>query len=156
MKQIFQLWGTGGALIAIAIVFSGCVTVSYDDIASPALRGIVHRDGKPVENALVSIESPRGDACAFTGGVSMRTDQDGRFQFAAQKGFHAFSLARSTSHFQVCIADGHFRHQGWYERETRGDSEQLTLDCNVESPVPAFRNTMTGKAMGICRVTRHW
>lgn len=156
MKQIVQLWGTDGALMAMAILFSGCVSVSYDDIASPALRGIVHRDGKPVENALVSIEAPRGDTCVFTGGVSMRTDRDGRFQFKAQKGFHAFSFARSTSHFQVCIVDGRFKHQGWYERKMRGDSEQLTLDCNMESPVPAFRSTMTGKAMGICRVTQHW
>ncbi|MDH5669298.1 MAG: carboxypeptidase-like regulatory domain-containing protein [Nitrospira sp.] len=156
MRQMSPLWGTGGILMAIAILFSGCVSVSYDDIASPTLRGIVHRDGKPVENALVSIEAPRGDTCVFTGGVSMRTDRDGRFQFKAQKGFHAFSFARSTSHFQVCIVDGRFQHQGWYERKMRGDGEQLTLDCNMESPVPAFRSTMTGKAMGICRITQHW
>ncbi len=149
-----QLWVAGGALMMIAALCSACASVPYDDIASPALYGIVHRDGKPVENALVSIEAPRGDACAFTGGVSMRTDRHGRFQFKEHKGLHAFSFARSTSHFQVCIVDGSFKHQGWYERKMRGDSENLTLDCNVQSPVPVFQNTMMGKAMGICRVTR--
>lgn len=145
-----------GGILILASLFSACVPVPYDAIVAPDLSGTVHRDGKPVENAVVFLEAPRGDGCSFTGGVSIRTDRNGRFQFEEQKGFQFFGSGGSMSHFQICIVDGSIKHQGWYERKLRGMSEKLTLDCNVQSPLPVFQDTLTGKVMGICRAKRSY
>lgn len=143
-----------GAALIMAALFNACVPVSYYAVVSPALTGKVHRDGKPIENAVVSLEVPRGDTCSFTSEVSTRTDRDGVFRFEAQKEFELLGSVGGISRFQVCIVDGYARHQGWYERRSRGLDEKLILDCNVQNPIPVFQDTPTGKTMGICLAKR--
>ncbi len=128
--------------------------MSYYTVVSPALTGKVHRDGKPIENVVVSLEVPRADTCSFTSEVSTRTDRDGAFRFDAQKEFQLLGSVGGVSHYQVCLVDGYARYQGWYERRTGGIDQRLILDCNVQNPIPVFQDTPTGKTMGICRAKR--
>jgi hypothetical protein len=142
-----------GGVIAMASWLSACMALPQEDIVSPALSGIVHRSGAPVENALVSLEVSRGDACSSMSGESTRTDRQGRFHFAARNEptFRFLPSMGPSNRFQVCIADGLVRHQGWYERKQRGVDDTLTLDCNIQSPLPVYQHTPNGQVMGICR-----
>ncbi|MCP9448191.1 MAG: hypothetical protein NNA22_11575 [Nitrospira sp.] len=130
-----------------------CAMAPHDAIVSPAITGHVHRDGKLVENALMFLEVPTGEPCSFTSGASTRMDQTGTFHFEARRGrpFQILPSQGSFNRFQICMADGARRYQGWYERTVRMTGEKIVLDCNVQRPLPAYHETSSGKVMGICR-----
>jgi hypothetical protein len=140
-------------LLVMAPVFEGCAPIPHYAIVSPAVTGMVHRNGKPVENALVYLEHPMGENCAFTSDVVTRTDSEGQFYFAVRKEFRLIVFMDPTQNWQVCIVDGDKRYQGWYKSGLGGPPPEVYLDCNVEGEphVRQIGNSM-GKIMGICTV----
>lgn len=130
-----------------------CTMASHDAIVSPPVTGHVHRDGRPVENAMIFLEAPMGESCSFTSGASTRTDRTGQFHFEArrERSFQILPSQRSFYRFQICIADETRRYQGWYERTVGRTDEKVVLDCNVQRPLPTYYETSRGKVMGICR-----
>jgi hypothetical protein len=140
------------AALAAALLLVGCVPFPHYGVALPEIMGTVHRNGKPVPNALVYMEHPTGEQCSFQSPDSTRTDGDGRFRLDVRKEFRFFVVMDSWSNWAVCIADGERRYQGWHERVLGGPPPKVELDCDLESAprVRQIGNTM-GKTMGVCR-----
>jgi hypothetical protein len=138
------------ALSALAIILDACAPIPHNEIISPSITGQVHRNGKPVENALVYIEHPLNEACSFKSEVSTRTNDNGQFSFEVRKEFRFFVFMDRFSNWQLCIEDGTAGYQGWYEQKLGGADGELALDCNLENIPYVQKDTPSSKIMGLC------
>lgn len=139
-----------GALLVLVPIFNACAPFPHYDIVSPAITGKVHRNGKPVENAMVYFEYPIKESCSFESEFRSRTNGKGQFYFELRKEFSFFVFMDRWVTWQVCIADGDARYQGWYEHAFGGYAPEVALDCNLESKSHERKQGTMLKTMGIC------
>lgn len=152
IKMIYSLCISKlGAFLTLVMVLNACAPIPHHEIISPSITGQVHRDGKPVENAVVYIEHPLNDACSFNSEVSTRTNGDGQFRFEVREEFMFFVFMDRFSTWQLCIEDGTAGYQGWYEHRLGGPDTELILDCNLENMPQVQEDTPSSKIMGVCR-----
>ena len=140
-----------GALLILMMNLNACAPIPHHEIISPTITGKVHRNGKPVENAVVYIEHPLTETCSFKSEVSTRTNGDGQFRFEVREEFRFFVFMDRFSTWQLCIEDGTADYQGWYEHRLGGPNTELILDCNLESMPQVQEDTPSSKIMGVCR-----
>ena len=146
-----------GALLVLASILEACVPLPNHAFVSPAVIGKVHRNGKPVADAVVYIEHPQDESCAFKSEVVTRTNSAGEFRFEPREELQFFVAMDPTHNWQVCIVDGDRRYQGWYQHgigRLAGigrPAPEVTLDCNLEDrpSVTQIGNTL-GKTAGMC------
>jgi hypothetical protein len=146
-SQILKL----GAQLALVMIINACAPIPHNEIISPSITGQVHRNGKPVENAVVYIEHPLIETCSFNSEVSTRTNGDGQFRFEVREEFSFFVFMDRFSNWQLCIEDSTAGYQGWYEHRLGGPDRKLTLDCNLENMPQVQEETPSSKIMGVCR-----
>jgi hypothetical protein len=139
------------ALSALVIVLGACAPIPHNEIISPSITGQVHRNGKPVGNAVVYIEHPLDETCSFKSEVSTHSNGNGQFSFQVRKEFRFFVFMDRFSNWQLCIEDGTAGYQGWYEQKLGGPDGKLTLDCNLENTPHVQMDTPSSKIMGVCR-----
>lgn len=149
-----------GALFLLVPILSACVPFPNYAFTSPAVVGKIHRNGKPIADAVVYIEHPEDEACAFESEVVTRTNSDGEFRFAPRKELQFFIAMDPVHNWQVCIVDGNRRYQGWYQRgigRLAGiwrSAPEVTLDCDLENKprVTQVGNSLD-KTIGLCRAS---
>lgn len=169
-------------LIALALGITACAPVPHTVVWSPPVTGKVHRDGQPVANATVYYEwsvagwgKPVQDRCAFQAHPPgfrpvqtkhqnpATTGSDGTFHFAGVEAFEGMTLfccQWNWLEWQVCIADGDARYQGWYERvwgiypqdkEWGRYPHDLRLDCDLKAAPHEAERGRDWRTKGICR-----
>ena len=151
MKPSLRVSKITGLLILL-LVINACAPFPHYEIVSPAISGKVHRNGKPIENAMVYFEYPIGDteSCSFESEFRTRTNGEGHFDFELRKEFSFFVFMDRWTTWQICIVNNGARYQGWYEHQLGGPTPEVTLDCNLESkPHVRQRGTLL-KTKGIC------
>ncbi len=138
-------------LLALVIILNACAPIPHHEIISPSITGQVHRNGHPVQDAVVYLEHPLDETCSFESEVSTRTDGNGQFSFEVREEFSFFVFMDRFSNWQLCIEDGTAGYQGWYEQKLGGPDPELTLDCNLENMPQVQIDTPSSKVMGLCR-----
>ena len=159
------------ALLLAALALGGCVPYPHHETYLPAVTGKLHRNGRPVANATVYYAATAtwnlekfGEDCRFRDEeLRAVSDSAGEFRFPAQTTFKSFALlyvpGGHWGAWQVCIADGAARHQGWYEMAKartpmdmadRDYSREIALDCNLESAPREVRRNENLIQKGIC------
>lgn len=146
-----------GLLLILVLYLNACAPIPNYAFTSPAVIGQVHRNGKPIENAVVYIEYPRDENCSFKSEVVTRTNGSGEFHFEPRREFQFFVFMDPIHNWQVCIVDGDSRYQGWYHNgigRLAGigrPAPEVTLDCNLEHKPHVQKDSPSSKTMGICR-----
>lgn len=146
------------ALLVLVPVLNACVPFPNHAFISPTVLGKVHRNGKPIAGAVVYVEYPDDETCAFKSEIVTRTNSAGEFRFEARQELQFFVAMDPIHNWQVCIVDGDRRYQGWYQHgigRLAGigrSAPEVALDCNLETTphLTQIGNTM-GKTMGVCK-----
>jgi hypothetical protein len=139
------------SLFAI-LALGACAPFPHYDVVLPLISGKVHRNGKPVADAIVYFEYPEpdNDSCSFESEVLFHTNKEGQFRFAQKERFSFFVFMDKWVTWRICIADGNARYQGWYEHRLGGYPSEVKFDCNLENrPHEREEGTML-KTKGIC------
>ncbi len=99
------------------------------------------------------LEHPLDERCAFESDVLTYTNSKGQFQLELRKEFQLFIAIDPWQNWQVCIAEGDDRYQGWYQNALGGPPQEIRFDCDLNSSlkVEHIGNSM-GKTMGICSI----
>ena len=134
------------------LALGACAPFPHYDVVLPSIVGKVHRNGKPVADAMVYFEYPEpvDDGCAFQSEAFSRTNNQGQFQFDQKQQFSFFVFMDRWVTWQICIVDGNARYQGWYEKRFGGYPSDNRFDCNLETePHERQEGTML-KTKGVC------
>ena len=133
------------------LALGACAPFPHYEVVLPSIDGKIHRNGKPVSDAIVYFEYPDvNDSCTFKSEVFSRTNNEGRFQFEEKKKFRFFVFMDRWVTWQICIADGNARYQGWYEKRLGGYPSEVKFDCNLENePQERQEGTML-ETKGVC------
>lgn len=143
-----------GASLFLLLTLGACAPFPHYDVVVPLIDGKIHRNGKAVTDAIVYFEHPRsaGEECTFQSELFSRTNNEGRFRFEEKKQFSFFVFMDRWVIWQICIADGNARYQGWYEERFGGYLSEIRFNCNLEDePHEAHEGTML-EIRGICRI----
>jgi hypothetical protein len=141
-----------GASLGLMLALGACVPFPHYEVVLPSIDGKVHRNGKPVTDAIVYFEYPDspGSSCTFQSEVFSRTNNEGQFQFAERQQFSFFVFMDRWVTWQICITDGSARYQGWYEKRFGGHLSEIRFNCNLENkPHETHEETML-ETKGIC------
>lgn len=134
------------------LALGACAPFPHYDVVVPSIVGKIHRNGKPVADAMVYFEYPEpvDDSCTFQSEVSSRTNNEGKFQFDQKEQFSFFVFMDRWVTWQICIVDGNARYRGWYEHRFGGYPSAVRFDCNLETePHERQEGTML-KTKGVC------
>jgi hypothetical protein len=143
-----------GASVCLMLALGACAPFPHYDVVVPSIDGKVHRNGKPVTDAIVYFESPgsASEGCTFQSEVFSRTNSEGQFQFEQKKQFSFFVFMDRWVTWQICIIDGNARYQGWYEKRFGGYLSEIRFNCDLEKrPHETHEGTML-EIRGICTI----
>lgn len=139
------------ASLVLMLALGACAPFPHYEVVLPSIAGQIHRNGKPVTDAVVYFEYPEvNDSCTFESDVFSRTNNEGRFQFEQQKKFSFFVFMDRWVIWQVCIADGNARYQGWYEKRLGGYPSEVRFDCNLENKPHERQEGSRLTTKGVC------
>lgn len=144
----------GGGSLCLMLVLWACAPYPHYDVIVPSINGKVHRNGKPVTDAIVYFEYPRSadEDCTFRSELFSRTNDEGQFQFEEKKQFSFFVFMDRWVTWQICITDGNAHYQGWYEKRFGGYLSEIRLNCNLENETQETNEGTMLEIRGVCTI----
>jgi hypothetical protein len=139
------------ASLVLMLALGACAPFPHYEVVLPSIAGKIHRNGKPVSDAMVYFEYPEvNDSCTFQSEVFSRTNNEGQFQFKEKKKFRFFVFMDRWVTWQICIDDGNARYQGWYEKRLGGYPSEVRFDCNLENKPQERQEGSMLTTKGVC------
>lgn len=140
------------ASLVLMLTLGACAPFPHYEVVLPSIAGKIHRNGEPVTDAMVYFEYPEPDknSCTFQSEVFSRTNNEGLFLFEERKQLSFFVFMDRWVTWQICIADGNARYQGWYENRFGGYPSEVRFDCNLENKPQERQEGSMLKTKGVC------
>ena len=143
-----------GATLCLILTLAACAPFPHYDVVVPSIEGKIHRNGRPVTDAIVYFEypGPASDGCTFQSELVSRTNDEGHFQFEQEEQFSFFVFMDRWITWQICITDGNSHYQGWYEKRFGGYLPEIKFNCNLENEPYETREGTMLETRGVCTI----
>lgn len=118
---------------------SACVPYPHYDYRAPPIRGVIIRDGVPLEGAMLTLGVNFADEVKIT-----TSDRDGKFEIPPIRTFRLTQslIGDKFYRYEVQINYGGVLYLGFAEASIGNPNELVTLSCDLDKPTKWVAETV--------------